>query len=71
MREEDKTEMELIDVAQTIGGIASMSGWASAGIARRVEAIGKPVHEFTVRELLDLVASYDEYARRVFGRGVL
>ena len=49
----DKIHEQLIDVVSTIGGIAEMPHWATAGLAAKIDP-DQDIKEITIGELLEM-----------------
>lgn len=54
------THSELIDLSLIIGSIAESNSLFTAGLARFIEKIGKPLAELTVNELVTIIQDYRE-----------
>lgn len=52
----DNMHEQLIDVASTIGGIAEMPHWATAGLAAKIDP-EQDIKEITIGELLDMYSA--------------
>ncbi len=60
-------ELQLIEAAQIIGGIAESNCHFTAGLARRISETGKTVEELTVAELIALDTAHSEFYNKLFG----
>lgn len=59
-----KTERELLDASQEIGGICESAAWFTSFLADEIEASGKPVGDFTVAELSALYRRCSDEANK-------
>ena len=58
---ENKTESELIDVCQELGGIAESNCHFTSGLAHRLEAGNVQLLEMKVGDLLSLSREYNKF----------
>lgn len=54
------TEREMLQKAQEIAGICGANGRFQAGLARRIESVGKTVGELTLDEFIRLIREHSE-----------
>jgi hypothetical protein len=62
----EDVEKDLIAVSQEIGDIHECNGLYSYGLARLVWELGKPVEEFTIKELILLHQQYSEKFNHIY-----
>jgi hypothetical protein len=63
-----KTECDLLNAAIQIGNIAECPWHYTAGLAKLIDASGKPLHELTISELLALNKQYTDRLNRAADR---
>ncbi len=62
-------ELQLIEAAQIIGGIAESNCHYTVGLARRIAETGKSINQLTVAELIALDTAHSEFYNMAFGGG--